>query len=88
VRVVVEDNGPGIPDSIRERLFQPFVTGRGRESARPGTGLGLAIARGIAERHHGKLSAGRSELGGARFELELPRSQPVLVGVPASGVNT
>ncbi|WP_263452094.1 sensor histidine kinase [Hyalangium gracile] len=78
VRVVVEDNGPGIPPELLPRLFQPFVTGRKREGPRPGTGLGLAIARGIVERHGGRVTAGKAELGGARFEVELPRTQTVM----------
>jgi signal transduction histidine kinase len=78
VRVVVEDNGPGIAPELLPRLFQPFVTGRKREGPRPGTGLGLAIARGIVERHGGRMEAGRSELGGARFEVELPKLQTLL----------
>ncbi|MFL5349550.1 MAG: ATP-binding protein [Hyalangium sp.] len=78
VRVVVEDNGPGIAPELLPRLFQPFVTGRKREGPRPGTGLGLAIARGIVERHGGRISAGRAEWGGARFEVELPKAQSVL----------
>ena len=73
VRLRVEDDGPGIPDELLPRLFQPFVSGRPR-----GNGLGLAIARGIAERHGGRIEAGRSDLGGARFDVVLPRVQPVL----------
>jgi signal transduction histidine kinase len=75
--LVIEDSGPGIPADILPRLFEPFVTGRKR-GARGGTGLGLAIARGVVERHRGTIAAGRSELGGARFALNLPRVQPVL----------
>ncbi len=75
VTLVVEDNGPGIPVELRDKLFSPFVTGRKREDAHGGTGLGLAIARGIAERHGGAIRAGQSPLGGARFELTLPRAQ-------------
>jgi signal transduction histidine kinase len=78
VRVVVEDNGPGIAPELLPRLFQPFVTGRKREGPRPGTGLGLAIARGIVERHGGRISAGRAEAGGARFDVELPQAQTVM----------
>lgn len=75
----IEDDGPGVPEVILPRLFQPFCTGRSRQSIRPGTGLGLAIARSVAERHHGSLRyAGRSEaLGGARFTLTLPRRAPL-----------
>jgi signal transduction histidine kinase len=78
VCVRVEDSGPGIPPELLPRLFQPFVTGRKREGPRPGTGLGLAIARGIIERHGGRIAAGRSEQGGARFELVLPSLQRTL----------
>lgn len=78
MRAVVEDNGPGIAPELLPRLFQPFVTGRKREGPRPGTGLGLAIARGIVERHGGRITAGRAESGGARFEVELPRAQTVM----------
>src|SRR5262249_23714277 len=79
LRVSVEDSGPGIPPHIAPRLFEPFVTGRKREGARSGTGLGLAIARGIVNRHGGAISAGVSAtLGGASFQVELPRYQPVL----------
>jgi C4-dicarboxylate-specific signal transduction histidine kinase len=87
VCVAVEDSGPGVPPELAGRLFQPFVTGRKREGPRPGTGLGLAIARGIAERHGGSLSVSRSALGGARFELELPRFQSVLALAQAAQVK-
>ena len=64
-------------DELRSRLFEAFVTGRGRQGPRPGTGLGLAIAQGIAQRHRGTLTAasGQSALGGARFVVELPPRQ-------------
>ncbi len=69
VRVFVADQGPGVPEDLREKIFQPFFSRRSG-----GTGLGLAIARKIAELHCGKIwveSAGPE--GGARFVLELPR---------------
>jgi len=82
VCLMVEDDGPGVPEAIADSLFQPFVSSRGRESGRAGTGLGLAIARGIAERHGGQLTyAGPSaDLGGARFELTLPQIAPLPSG--------
>ncbi len=79
MEIRVEDSGPGIPEPIRGRIFEPFVTGRKREGPRPGTGLGLAIARRIVERHGGEIRASRSEtLGGARFDLVLPLRQQIL----------
>ncbi len=75
----VEDNGPGIPPELVAKLFAPFVTGRRREGAHGGTGLGLAIARGIVERHCGRIRTLKSEaLGGACFEVVLPLSQPLV----------
>jgi signal transduction histidine kinase len=67
VYVAVEDNGPGIPEDLRERLFRPFVSQTGG-----GTGLGLAIARELSLALGGNLAVD-SELGrGSRFELVLP----------------
>lgn len=82
VTVTVVDDGPGLPEALRDRLFQPFVTGRGRSGPRPGTGLGLAIARSIAERHRGTLVAPPSDGPGATFVLRLPARQP---DAPAPG---
>ncbi len=65
--LVVEDDGPGVPEEDRERVFEPFVKLGGG-----GTGLGLAIARRIVERHGGTMRvAGSADLGGARFVVEL-----------------
>lgn len=69
VLVSVDDDGPGLPAELLPRLFTPFATGRATQG---GTGLGLYLCREIARRHGGDLSAGRSKLGGARFELALP----------------
>ncbi|MEK7829483.1 MAG: HAMP domain-containing sensor histidine kinase, partial [Acidobacteriota bacterium] len=71
VRVDVLDDGPGIPDSIRERLFEPFISS-GKQG---GTGLGLAIARGIVEAHGGKISLTDSAIG-AHFVIQLPYELP------------
>lgn len=82
-RLEVEDDGPGIPEALAPRLFEPFVTSRKREGPRPGTGLGLAIARGIAERHGGRLELGPpGALGGARFVLTLPKAPSALALAP------
>jgi len=63
----VDDNGPGVPEAERLRVFEPYVTTKPE-----GTGLGLAIARRIAEQHGGSLHVADSPLGGARFTLSLP----------------
>ena len=62
----VADTGPGVADDVRERLFEPFVTGRA-----DGTGLGLAIVREIARHHHGDVRLIQAAIG-AVFEIEVP----------------
>lgn len=62
----VEDDGPGIPENLMENLFHRFIKGEGGE-----TGLGLSISRAIIERSGGKISAGKSDLGGALFRIKL-----------------
>ncbi|MFF8286130.1 sensor histidine kinase [Streptomyces albus] len=71
--LAVEDDGAGVPEDERERIFERFVRlddARSRDEG--GAGLGLAIARDVAERHGGTLRAEDSEAGGARFVLRLP----------------
>lgn len=70
VRIVVADNGPGIPFATREDLFEPFVSGKPT-----GMGLGLAVSRAIAEAHGGSLEAPVVEHG--EFHLVLPCVQSV-----------
>jgi signal transduction histidine kinase len=79
----VEDTGPGIPDAIRESLFEPFVTA-GKVG---GTGLGLAVVRKIVEDHGGSVTAEKAEGGGARFELRLP-VQSAVEGEAGVGSST
>jgi two-component system, OmpR family, sensor kinase len=72
IRFVVEDDGPGIPATQRERVFDRFYrTDAARDRASGGTGLGLAIVSAIIEAHGGRVAAGRSAQGGARIEVEL-----------------
>ena len=65
--IVVDDNGPGVPVSDRQHIFDPYVTHR-----EGGTGLGLAIVRKIVIDHGGDVTVGQSAQGGARFTVELP----------------
>ena len=62
----VTDNGAGVSEEMRERLFEPFVTARSG-----GTGLGLAIVREIARAHRGEVRLACTGRG-ARFEIEVP----------------
>jgi two-component system sensor histidine kinase MprB len=88
--LIVDDEGPGIPDSDLPHVFDRFY--RATESrSMPGSGLGLSIVRQVAERHAGTVSAGRSPYGGAQFVLRLPgaatpmpRTTP---GAAAAGVG-
>jgi signal transduction histidine kinase len=66
----ISDNGPGVPERLQARLFQPFA-GSGRPG---GAGLGLAIARELAQAHGGDLTLAQSGPGGAVFELSLPNT--------------
>ncbi len=68
----VDDNGPGIPEEIRNKLFEPFFT---TKEVGAGTGLGLAVVHGIIEEHEGELEFGESHLGGAFFRFRLPVHQ-------------
>ena len=68
VHIDVEDNGPGIPENVRARLFQPFAT-----SARPGgSGLGLAIARDLARAHGGDVTLVSTSARGTIFRVDIP----------------
>jgi signal transduction histidine kinase len=65
--VTVGDNGPGLPASGRDRLFQPFFTTR-----QDGTGLGLALVLKFIVTHNGQVRAGDRPGGGALFSVRLP----------------
>lgn len=74
VELAVEDDGPGIPEADRERVFERFVRlDESRARSRGGTGLGLAIAREITAAHGGNLSV-EAGAQGARFLMKLPRA--------------
>ena len=68
VVISVADSGPGIAPAIAEQLFHAFVSTKGS-----GMGLGLSICRTIVEAHGGRIRSVASEMGGAKFEIMLPR---------------
>lgn len=63
----IDDDGPGIPDELQARVFEPYFTTKS-----DGTGLGLAIVKKVVVEHGGSISAAKSPLGGARFAVHLP----------------
>jgi signal transduction histidine kinase len=74
-RIVIDDDGPGIPEADFERVFAPFVRleeSRSRETG--GIGLGMAIARSIARGHGGDITLANREGGGLRAVIHLPRA--------------
>ena len=73
LRVTVSDEGPGVPDDIRDRLFEPFVTRPVPKAGKSlGVGLGLALAREVAQAHDGDLTLVDSSDRGTTLELHLP----------------
>jgi two-component system sensor histidine kinase KdpD len=80
VLVEVRDEGPGVSENERERLFERFVRGAGRQND-GGVGLGLTICRAIVDAHGGSIEIANREARGAVVRLRLPLSGPV---APAS----
>jgi len=68
--LVVDDDGPGVPEEDRARVFEPFA--RGSAVERPGSGLGLALVAQQARHHGAQVTIGDSPLGGARFAVRVP----------------
>ncbi len=69
IRIAVADNGPGIPEHLRARVFEPYFT---TKPSGLGTGVGLAVSHGIVEAHGGTLTLDCPEMGGAVFTITLP----------------
>ena len=70
IRIAVQDDGPGLPKTARDRLFKPF-SGSAKKG---GTGLGLVIARDVMRAHGGDIELVHSGDGGTRFRLRLPKA--------------
>jgi len=70
-KVIVRDNGPGVPESLRELIFQSFLSGRPEE----GSGLGLAISKQIIKSHRGKIKLNETSEEGSTFQFTLPLAQ-------------
>lgn len=65
----VEDGGPGLPEDLMERMFEPFITGTNS------SGLGLPFVKKVVEAHGGTVVPAPSSLGGACFQIRVPKSQ-------------
>jgi signal transduction histidine kinase len=75
--IVIEDSGEGIPEHLRDVVFERFRQIDGGSTRRTGgTGLGLAIVKEFVDLHHGSLSVGTSDAGGTRIEVRLPLQAP------------
>ncbi|MEO8876394.1 MAG: HAMP domain-containing sensor histidine kinase, partial [Polyangiaceae bacterium] len=80
--IIVEDDGPGVPNEALTRVFDPYFT-----TKTDGSGLGLAIVKKIVVEHGGTIDVGKStDLGGARFVMHLPhvRSETLAPDAPKS----
>lgn len=75
VVVCVDDEGPGVPEAQRERIFEPFQRSEPVAGRRVGYGLGLALARSAVTAQGGAISVEDAPNGGARFRLRLPRGE-------------
>ncbi len=67
--LIVEDNGPGVPGDLKDKIFAPYFT---TKQAKGGTGLGLAIVHRIVSDHGGRITLSEASDRGARFTIELP----------------
>src|SRR5690606_16864032 len=81
IELAIEDNGEGVPEALRQTLFEPFVSGK---EAGEGTGLGLSVCRSLVEQfgangsasvsraRHGSIELDHHHIGGARLVVRLP----------------
>ena len=81
VEIAIEDNGPGVPDALARRIFEPFYT---TKDVGAGTGVGLAFCHRIVRSHGGELKLSRGAAGGAVFTIRLPVCGRQKARAPAS----
>jgi nitrogen fixation/metabolism regulation signal transduction histidine kinase len=79
IRLTISDNGDGLNEDIKERIFEPYVTSKTK-----GTGLGLAIVKKIIDEHNGLISADNSPQGGVTVSIQLPVPQASAAEIPAA----
>lgn len=72
IMIAVEDNGPGVPEAVQDKIFEPFFSTKGSK----GTGLGLAVTRKVVREHGGDLLLDSQEGKGTRFTIWLPHMEP------------
>jgi two-component system, NtrC family, sensor kinase len=84
VDLIVADTGSGIAETIRDRIFEPFVTTKGAlgGSAIAGTGLGLSVSYGIVQAHNGRLLVESTIGAGSSFTIRLPRQKETVPAAP------
>jgi len=79
--IKIEDNGPGVPDGLKDRIFTPFVTSKAQ-----GTGLGLSFVKKVADEHGGSVRLVSAP--GGSFEIALPMAMQSVMEGPPNGQNT
>jgi nitrogen-specific signal transduction histidine kinase len=83
VELRLADTGPGVPDELREEIFNPFVT-----TKKSGVGLGLSIVSKIIDGHHGSIHVENRPEGGAVFTLFFPLEKTEEPNPPAPGISS
>ncbi len=71
VLIEIEDSGPGLPENLREKIFEPYFSTKENH----GSGIGLAVVQKTVIDHHGHISVEPSKLGGCKFKIEIPVEQ-------------
>lgn len=84
VLISVDDDGPGVPEALRDAIFEPFRQGPTASPHAPGTGIGLSLVARFAELHGGRAWVEDRPGGGASFKVSLPDLDPADASVPAS----